>query len=226
MRRKPGAGRKQTNKPVSLASEKVGAAIRNRRLKIGISLKDAATEVGISHQALSNIETGQSSIDDKRTRRTIQKLADLYNDTFGLSWVTVKERTEYPISITARVAAGDAVEFLLEGEDADEITVDSRMIKKHGRHFALRVMGDSMEGAHVLSGDIVIVRAVPRTYAPSRNELVIADIRDEGITLKRWKKVKDEVVLIPSTEGYKEIRRPADRVKPVAVVVGVVRMIA
>lgn len=226
MRRKPGAGRKQTKPPISAWSAQVGGVIRARRLKLEFSLEDAARKSEISPQALSNLETGQSNVDDKRTRRTIQRLATIYDHDFGLPWIKPGEKKEYPIPIKARVAAGDAVEFLLDGEDADEIMVDSRMVKKRGKHFALRVSGDSMEGSHVLNGDIVIVREVPKTYEPSRQDLVIADIQDEGITLKRWKVSGDQVMLISAAKGYKEIRRPADRVKPVAVVVGVVRMLS
>lgn len=229
MKRAFGAGRKRTKQPFSDFAVEIGAAITARREKLKMSLIDLEQRLDMTHQAISNIEAGLTNPDDKRTRRTLKRIADELKDDFGLAWLKESAKPEperYVIDITARVAAGDAVEFFLEGEDTDSIEVDPRMIRKRGKYFALRVAGESMEGAHVLNGDIVIVREVAKTYAPSRNDLVVADIDDEGITLKRWKAAGDQVILVSAAKGYREMKRPAWKVKPVAVVVGVVRMLS
>lgn len=214
---------KEMGRPAfDVSRDTLGGKIRAARKTAKLSAIALSEKIGIKHQSLTAIERNEVQAE----KRTLILLAQELKNDFGDPTLReyIKDESELSIPITARVAAGDAVEFFLEGEDTDSITIDPRMIRKKGKHFALRVAGDSMEGAHVLSGDIVIVRYVPKTYEPRPDDLVVADIRAEGITLKKWKKAKDEVILSPTTEGYQEIRRPAWRVKPVAVVVGVIRM--
>lgn len=197
--------------------------MRHERLQLGWSVVKLGREVGVSHQTIVRTELGQTEPD----KTTWIRLAQVLKSDFGIGWLKayIPVEKEVSIPITAKVAAGDAVEFFLKGEDEDSITVDARMIRKRGDHFALRVTGNSMTGAAVLTGDIIIVRNVPKTYKPGPNELIVADIVGEGITLKRWREKGNERVLLPSTEGYPEIKRPAHRIKPVAVLVGVIRIV-
>lgn len=217
---------KRTGRPAAeIPLDTLGGKIRAARKKKSISAEALGKKIGIKHQSLTAIERNKVEPE----ARTLILLAQELREDFGQPWLRehIKPEPENTvIEIKARVAAGDAVEYYMQGEDMDSIEVDPSMTRRRGRYFALRVSGESMEGAHVLNGDIVIVREVPKTYQPSRKDLVIADIQDEGITLKRWKTSGDQVVLISAAKGYKEIRRPADRVKPVAVVVGVVRMLS
>lgn len=67
--------------------------------------------------------------------------------------------------------------------------------------FALRVRGDSMVGAGILSGDKVVVR--PQQTA-SDGQIVVARIGDEA-TVKRLSLRKGEVWLLPENENYEPI---------------------
>lgn len=200
-----------------------GGKVREARLKRGWSTPELGRRVGISHQSIVRTELGQTQPD----RTTWIRLAQELKAHFGLEWLRqyAIDDNETTVPIKARVAAGDAVEFFLEGEDTDSIVVDPRMVFKKGDYFALRVDGESMEDAHILTGDIVLVREwKDKKQRPRLDDIVVADIRAEGITLKRWTKEDDEVVLLPASKSHKPIRRPDWRVKPVAVVVGVIRM--
>ncbi len=208
-------GRKRTREPISREAALVGEKIRRKRMDRKWTLQHLAGLVGISQPALSKIEAGQINPDSPQGKRTVAEI---------LKAIEPKSSDWLEIPIKARVAAGEAVEFFLEGEDTDSISVDPRMVHKKGTYYALRVVGESMEGAHVLTGDIVIVRSLSKDQRPRRNDLVVADIRAEGITLKRWQETQEEAVLIPANPKHEEIRRPRWRVKPVAVVVGVIRM--
>lgn len=229
MKRAPGAGRPRSKPPFSDWAVELGAAIKSRREKLLLSLEDLAERLKMSHQAISNIESGQTNPDDRRTRRTLERIAAELKDDFRVSWLrdAVKPEPEkHVIDIKARVAAGDAVEFFLEGDDTDSIEVDPRMIYKKGKYFGLRVDGESMVDAAILTGDVVIVRELSKGQKPRRDDIVVADIRAEGITLKRWTETDEEAILIPASKSHKPIRRERWRVKPVAVVVGVIRMIS
>ena len=70
--------------------------------------------------------------------------------------------------------------------------------------FALRVRGDSMINAGILSGDKVVVR--PQQTA-SDGQIVVARIGDEA-TVKRLSLRKGEVWLLPENENYEPIDGP------------------
>ena len=67
--------------------------------------------------------------------------------------------------------------------------------------FALRVRGDSMINAAILSDDLVIVR--PQQTADD-GQIVVARIGDEA-TVKRLRRRKGEIWLIPENENYEPI---------------------
>ena len=67
--------------------------------------------------------------------------------------------------------------------------------------FALRVRGDSMVGAAILSGDLVVVR--PQQSADD-GQIVVARIGDEA-TVKRLHRRNGEIWLMPENESYAPI---------------------
>ena len=67
--------------------------------------------------------------------------------------------------------------------------------------FALRVRGDSMINAGILSGDKVVVR--PQSTADD-GQIVVALLEDEA-TLKRLRRRNGEVWLMPENENYSPI---------------------
>ena len=67
--------------------------------------------------------------------------------------------------------------------------------------FALRVRGDSMVGAGILTGDMVVVR--PQQNADD-GQIVVARIDDEA-TVKRLRRRNGEVWLMPENDNYDPI---------------------
>ena len=67
--------------------------------------------------------------------------------------------------------------------------------------FALRVKGDSMIGAGILDGDLVIVRPQPDAHD---GQIVIARIEDEA-TCKRLSRKNGQVWLLPENDAYEPI---------------------
>lgn len=67
--------------------------------------------------------------------------------------------------------------------------------------YALRIKGDSMVGAGILDGDVVVVRPQPDAV---NGEIVIALIDDEA-TCKRFHKGADGVWLLPENPAYRPI---------------------
>ena len=69
------------------------------------------------------------------------------------------------------------------------------------RCFALRVRGDSMIGAGILNGDMVVVR--PQASADD-GQIVVARIGDEA-TVKRLRRRNGEIWLMPENDAYSPI---------------------
>lgn len=67
--------------------------------------------------------------------------------------------------------------------------------------FALRVRGDSMVGAGILSGDKVVVRPQPTA---DDGQIVVARIGDEA-TVKRLRRRNGEIWLLPENDAYQPI---------------------
>ena len=83
--------------------------------------------------------------------------------------------------------------------------------------FALRVRGDSMVGAAILSGDLVVVR--PQNSADD-GQIVVARIGDEA-TVKRLRRRNGQVWLMPENENYAPI--DGSEAEIIGLVKGVIR---
>lgn len=83
--------------------------------------------------------------------------------------------------------------------------------------FALRVRGDSMINAGILSGDKVVVR--PQEYADD-GQIVVARIEEEA-TVKRLRRRNGQVWLMPENDAYEPIDGTYAQI--IGIVRGVVR---
>lgn len=72
------------------------------------------------------------------------------------------------------------------------------------QHFALKVRGDSMVGAGIVDGDMVIVRMQPTA---DDGDIVVARVEDEA-TVKRLRRRKGRTLLEPENPAYKSIEDP------------------
>lgn len=108
----------------------------------------------------------------------------------------VESMVEVPI--LGQVQAG--VPVMSEENFEGTVTV-SRDIVKSGDYFALRVKGDSMEGAGILEGDILITR---QQQTIEENDVVVALVDNEA-TVKRFKRSKKGPYLKPENPAYIDI---------------------
>lgn len=105
-----------------------------------------------------------------------------------------------------------------EEELADTLSLDDLLIRNRTATFLLKVSGDSMSGAGILPGDMVIV---DRGQAPKSGDIVIAEV-DGQWTMKYLRKRGDSVTLIAANQKYPPIK-PRNELKIAGVVTGVVR---
>jgi len=89
-----------------------------------------------------------------------------------------------------------------EEELADTMSLDELLIRRPEATFMLTVQGDSMIGAGIVPGDMVLVE---KGGTPKPNDIVIAQVDDEW-TLKYYTKDREGVRLDPANPKYKPIR--------------------
>ena len=121
-----------------------------------------------------------------------------------------------PLKVLGRVEAG--FPSPAEEELADTISLDDLLIKNREATFLLKVSGDSMSGAGILPGDMVIV---DKGQTPKSGDIVIAEV-DGAWTMKYLRKRGESVTLLPANPNYKPIR-PRNELKIAGVVTAVVR---
>lgn len=105
-----------------------------------------------------------------------------------------------------------------EEELADTMSLDDFLIQNPQATFLLKVSGDSMSGAGILPGDMVIV---DKGQTPRSGDIVIAEVDGEW-TMKYLRKRGSDVALIPANPKYKPIK-PQRELKIAGVVTAVVR---
>jgi repressor LexA len=100
------------------------------------------------------------------------------------------------VPILGRIAAGQPL--LAEENREGELPIAAAALPGRGEDlFALRVRGESMIGAHICDGDLVLVR---RQDSAQPNDIVVALVESEAggeATVKRFQRDGERVVLKP-----------------------------
>ncbi|MFZ7127093.1 MAG: transcriptional repressor LexA [Desulfobacterales bacterium] len=177
------------------------------------SLREIAGRMGVSHAAVAQM---LRTLEDKGyVRRQGRYSRDLQLvNRFGEIPGTGRWRE---VPVVGRVRAGLPMYAQQEWEDC--VVVDGGIFP--GRNlFALRVQGDSMKDAGILDGDLAICE--PRQYARN-GEIVVALIREEEATVKRFFLREDHVELRPDNPAFPVMRYGFDEVLVQGKVVGIHR---
>ncbi|MBL7197940.1 MAG: transcriptional repressor LexA [Candidatus Omnitrophica bacterium] len=93
------------------------------------------------------------------------------------------------------IAAGSPIEAI---ENPEPVTVSKSLLSKSGRHYVLKVKGDSMINEGIFDGDFVIIREQPTA---EQGDAVVAIINDNEATLKRFY-VRDDLFILKSANPY------------------------
>src|SRR5271166_6015362 len=124
------------------------------------------------------------------------------------------------IPVLGRVAAG--LPLLAEEQIIDTVRIDRTLVRGGREVFGLKVHGDSMIDAGILSGDYIFVR---KQLTASRGDIVVALIGDEA-TVKYYFPEKDHVRFQPANKTMAPIYVRSTDFRPtmlLGIVVGVFR---
>jgi repressor LexA len=104
------------------------------------------------------------------------------------------------VPLLGLVAAGRPI--LSEANREGAVPIHRSLLKKNAQYFALRVRGDSMIGAGIVDGDIAVIE---KQETAENREIVVAQVGDEAVTLKRFFKEANRIRLEPENAAYKPI---------------------
>ena len=98
--------------------------------------------------------------------------------------------------IIGEIAAGGPIEAYQDASDT--MSVPDAVVAS-GDAYVLKVRGDSMIDAHITDGDYVVIR--PQQTARD-GDIVVAQVEENAVTLKRFYKEKNRIRLQPANDSY------------------------
>jgi repressor LexA len=149
-----------------------------------------ASTFGVKRHLDALIKKGFINVDSKSNRSI--SLTEKSFERFN----RIKENNSIEIPIIGRVAAGYPV--LSEQNIEGTLFIDSSLIKRGNNYFGLKVRGDSMIDDGIFEGDTVIVKS---QHNAESNDIIIAMV-DNDTTVKRFKKNKNNIELVPANDNY------------------------
>jgi len=167
------------------------------------SVREIARAVGLAstsavHHHLSSLEQ-EGLLERGATQSRALRLTPTAALRAGLSSELVPgmlREENHILPIVGEIAAGGPIEAY---QDVSETLNVPEMLAPSGDAYVLKVRGDSMVEAHITDGDFVVIR--PQQTARN-GDIVVAQVEENAVTLKRFFKEKGRVRLQPANDAY------------------------
>ena len=122
------------------------------------------------------------------------------------------------LPLLGNIAAGNPIEAIENTND--NIQIPKNLISNNKKNYVLKVDGDSMLNKGIVDGDKAIIEYCNDA---DNGDIVVALINDNEVTLKKLKKEKDKIHLIPENDNYKAQSFNSDEVKIQGKLKGIIR---
>jgi len=167
------------------------------------SVREIAAAVGLAstsavHHHLSALEKEGKLERDATQSRALRLTPAALLATGAGSDVIARgaEPNAATLPVIGEIAAGGPIEAYQDGSET--VTVPG-LINATNDTYVLRVRGDSMVDAHIMDGDLVVIR---EQQTARDGDIVVAQVEENAVTLKRFFKERDRVRLQPANEEY------------------------
>ena len=167
------------------------------------SVREIAAAVGLAstsavHHHLSALEKeGQLERDATQSRALRLKPAAMLSSGVASDVLTRNADADTrSIPVIGEIAAGGPIEAY---QDTSEMVSIPDIINTSADTYVLRVRGDSMVDAHIMDGDLVVIREQKTAHD---GDIVVAQVEENAVTLKRFFKERDRVRLQPANDQY------------------------
>ena len=165
------------------------------------SLRQISAGTGIPHMTV------------KRMLNTLAEsgLIDYDGETIVTEETNKQNDETVPVGIVGNIPCGN---LSLEEEAIEEIVNLPVSIFGKGELFLLHARGDSMTGAGIDDGDLVLIR---KQEEARNGDIVVAYLEGEGNTLKRYRIYGKTIFLHPENPKYRDIPLRECRIQGVAI---------
>lgn len=177
---------------------KTSEIIKQNRKRLGLTLEELGKRIGVSKVAVSKWESGET---DNIKRSNLLKLADVLDvspvELLGDTFDTVPDNIEtevVKIPIIGQIACGKPI---MSDENIIGYEEEPASTAGKGESFYLQTEGDSMVPT-IPIGSRVKIRIQPDVES---GEIAAVEINGE-LTLKRIKKSKGSIMLVPDNRSY------------------------
>lgn len=181
----------------------VNQRIKKMRLSKGMTLLDVAEKLGVKEATVQRYESGNIK---NIKYETIEALAEIFSCSpqHLMGWDNVDTPFSHPDILPIKTkkwrVIGDIAcgEPIYANEDFDSYIEAGADINAD---FCVRAKGDSMINARINDGDIVFIRKQPMV----ENGQIAAVVIEDGVTLKRFYKHGNKVVLSPENPAHEPL---------------------
>ena len=122
------------------------------------------------------------------------------------------------LPLLGNVAAGNPIEAIENTND--NVQVPKNLVSKNKKNYVLEINGDSMLKKGIVDGDKAIIEYCNDA---DNGDIVVALNNNNEVTLKKLKKEKDKIYLIPENDNYKIQSFSSDEVKIQGKLKGIIR---
>jgi SOS-response transcriptional repressor LexA len=153
-----------------------------------VPIEDLLIAAGYLQVAPPEAELAEREIATKRLLTEMERLLQEYGTILEVP-------AERAFNVAGRVPAG--YPEIPEAEVVDELIIPASW-------FVLKVAGDSLNGLGIEHGDQVFID--PTATEPRPQQIVVAQLADGSVTIKRWVPQGDHVRLEPANHKYRAIK--------------------
>ena len=165
-----------------------------REVGLAVGLKSSQTV----HHHLGRLEAEGYVVRGERSARALRLT--------GKGWEAAGS-----MDLLGRIAAGRGLEAVAIGDEAYSLAAELLAARSGRRRYLLRVVGQSMVGAGIEDGDLLVVE---EDEAPSDGAVVVALLGEgDEVTVKRLYREGEAVRLRPENGEHEEIVVAADEVR-------------
>ena len=165
------------------------------------SLRQIAAGTGVSHMTVKRMlnTMAESGLIDYDGETIVTELSNKASDDMA------------NVGIIGSIPCGN---LSLEEEAIEEIVQLPTALFGKGNLFLLHASGDSMTGAGIDDGDLVLIK---KQEEARNGDIVVAYIEGEGNTLKRYKQYGNTVFLHPENPKYLDIPLQNCKIQGIAI---------
>lgn len=180
----------------------VGENIKKYRTIRNMSLQVLGEKVGLTKKTIQRYENGEIKIDMDRLADIAEamdvevfQLLDGAESFFGLGTENIGVVS---VPLVGRVCCGNGT---FAYQDIEEYIPVSKEFVKGGEHFFLKAKGDSMKGARIEDGDLLLIR---KQDSIENGDIAAVLLGDEAVLKKVY--IRDgQVILQSANQEYEPI---------------------